>query len=519
MFMQGNKQYQEKLFLSFRLPERVPEQNFYRRLKDVLDFSFLRKQTAKYYGKEGQSSIDPEVFFKLMLIGYIENLCSDRKIIEHASMRMDMLYFLNYNIDEPLPWHSTLSRTRKLYGKDLFLEVFQQVLHLCIKAGMVNGSTHAVDSAFIKANAAIGSLTEKQIRDKSSCFYHELSENEGMDMNQNKPPQKIKYRERENKKYMSKSDPDARISTKPNKQRALNYLGQISVDTASHVICGAMADFADKRDSQCLSEIVDQTINNLKNNNLKIDEILADTNYSSGSALKYLEKEGIKGYIPCIGNYLPYREGFIYNVQEDFYQCKAGVKIPFKTLHIDKRDNSQIKMYYSSVNDCKNCSFKIDCIRNAKYKQIGDSIDKPYYDRMYTRLKGRNGQKMKNLRSSTVEPVLGTLLHFRGMKKVYTKGIDLANKHVLLAATAYNIKKLLAFKVKIATNNVAILSLNFNLCYLIAFVENQISSLLKKQKKLLHTLFKLRLANQFLFCRCATDTICDLKESGTWRAF
>ena len=163
--------YEEKLFLSFRLSERVPENNIYRRLKETLDLSFLRKRTACYYGQEGQSSIDPEVFFKLMIIGYLENLCSDRKIIEQASMRMDMLYFLNYDIDEPLPWHSTLSRTRKLYGEDLFLDVFRLVRNLCVAKGMVNGSRQAVDSAFIKANASVSSLVEREQQDEVANNY------------------------------------------------------------------------------------------------------------------------------------------------------------------------------------------------------------------------------------------------------------------------------------------------------------------------------------------------------------
>ncbi len=76
--MQGNKHYSEKLFISFRLSERVPEDNFYRRLKERLDLSHLHKLTEKYYGREGRKSIDVEVFFKLMLIGYLENLTSYR---------------------------------------------------------------------------------------------------------------------------------------------------------------------------------------------------------------------------------------------------------------------------------------------------------------------------------------------------------------------------------------------------------------------------------------------------------
>ena len=113
--MQGEKEYFEKLFLNFQLSDKVPEDNFYRKLKSLLDFNWLYKATSKYYGSEGQESIDPVVFFKLILIGYLENLSSDRRIINTATMRLDMLFFIGYDIDEALPWHSTLSLTRQLF--------------------------------------------------------------------------------------------------------------------------------------------------------------------------------------------------------------------------------------------------------------------------------------------------------------------------------------------------------------------------------------------------------------------
>ena len=91
--MQGRKQYTEQLFKTFQLSERVPEDNFYRRLKDLPDLKWLYAATKKYYGTEGQASIDPVVFFKLMLIGYLENLGSDRRIINTISMRLDMLLY------------------------------------------------------------------------------------------------------------------------------------------------------------------------------------------------------------------------------------------------------------------------------------------------------------------------------------------------------------------------------------------------------------------------------------------
>lgn len=89
--MQGRKDYQEKLYTNFQLSDRVPPENFYRKLKEILDLRFVYKDTARYYGSEGQESIDPVVFFKLILVGYLENLGSDRRIINTAAMRLDIL--------------------------------------------------------------------------------------------------------------------------------------------------------------------------------------------------------------------------------------------------------------------------------------------------------------------------------------------------------------------------------------------------------------------------------------------
>jgi transposase len=160
--MLGNKDYQEKLFLSFSLSQRIPEDNFYRRLKQVLDLRFIRNMARPYYGTEGQKSIDPTVFFRLMLVGYLENIVSDRHLVEHVSMRMDLLYFIDYAIDEPLPWHSTISRTRKLLPDAIFEEAFDRVLQMSVESGLVSGETQAVDSAYIKANASLDSLEVKK---------------------------------------------------------------------------------------------------------------------------------------------------------------------------------------------------------------------------------------------------------------------------------------------------------------------------------------------------------------------
>jgi transposase len=160
--MQGRKTFEEEKELLFSLSAHVPEHNFYRRLKQQLDLDFLYELTKGYYGRCGQHSIDPVVFFKLCLVGYLENIPSDRRLIEHCSLRLDLLCFLGYQLDKPLPWHSTLSRTRQLYPEALFESLFNKVFSLCVEKGMVKGDTQAIDSAPVKANASMDSLLLKQ---------------------------------------------------------------------------------------------------------------------------------------------------------------------------------------------------------------------------------------------------------------------------------------------------------------------------------------------------------------------
>ncbi|WP_324680458.1 transposase [Hymenobacter sp. GOD-10R] len=160
--MQGKKQFTDQVVTHFRLSERVPTHNFYRRLDELLDLDFLYEATRALYSHTGQPSLDPVVFFKLVLIGYLENLTSDRRLLEHCALRLDLLYFLGYELDEPLPWHSTVSRTRQLYPAALFEQLFDRVFRLCVQQGLVAGDTQTLDSAPVKANASLDSVCEKQ---------------------------------------------------------------------------------------------------------------------------------------------------------------------------------------------------------------------------------------------------------------------------------------------------------------------------------------------------------------------
>ena len=135
--MQGHKQFTDKVVTRFRLSERVPPHNLYRRLAELLDWDFLYTCTQALYSHTGQPSLDPVVFFKFVLVGRLENITSDRRLVEHCALRLDILYFLGYEMDEDLPWHSTISRTRQLYPAAVFERLFDHVFAQCFAAGLV----------------------------------------------------------------------------------------------------------------------------------------------------------------------------------------------------------------------------------------------------------------------------------------------------------------------------------------------------------------------------------------------
>ena len=471
--MQGRKTFEDEKELRFSLSAHVPAHNFYLRLKQQLDQDFLYELTRGYYGGCGQQSIDPVVFFKLCLIAHLENIASDRRLIEHCSLRLDLLYFLGYQLDEPLPWHSTLSRTRQLYPEALFESLFNKVFSLCVEEGMVAGSTQAIDSAPVKANASMDSLALKgpitptesplqqvglELKDVSlspaqyvTAPDHQLRRLEKRQENLCKNPiraigsQNEKSELLSNKTHYSLHDPDARISVKTGKARNLNYHCSMAVDTARGVISHVQADFADGRDSQYLPSLAQQVQGRLKANGLLMQELLADAGYSNGSNYYFLEQRGITGWILVFGMYKPEIAGFPYDKENDRFMCPMGKPLPFKGFD-HTQDGRLLKNYWAAPSDCRQCPSKPTCAPKARCRKITRTAYDEQYQRAYARQHSKRGRQMKKLRQSTVEPVFGSLVHHYGLRRVNVLGKSGAHKVMLMAAVAFNLRKYIRFK-------------------------------------------------------------------------
>ncbi len=122
----------------------VPQDHFYRHLHRVLDLSFVRDLAADCYAVGGRPSIDPEVFFRLHLMMFFAGIRSERQLLEHVGYNLAMRWYAGYNMDEPLPDHSSLSKIRARLGLSVFRRFFEEVTEQCVKAGLVQGEERAL---------------------------------------------------------------------------------------------------------------------------------------------------------------------------------------------------------------------------------------------------------------------------------------------------------------------------------------------------------------------------------------
>src|SRR3954462_5061294 len=140
------------------LEDLVPPDHFYRHLERTLDLSFVRDVVREAYADMGRPSIDPVVFFKLQLILFFEGLRSERQLLQVGADRLSLRWYLGYDLTEPLPDHSSLSRIRERYGLGVFRRFFETIVEQCLAAGLVWGEELFIDATKVAANAALDSL-------------------------------------------------------------------------------------------------------------------------------------------------------------------------------------------------------------------------------------------------------------------------------------------------------------------------------------------------------------------------
>ena len=173
--MMGSKERHFAPLTNISLEELVPADQFNRHLERTLDLTFVREFVHETYAGGGRPSIDPVVFFKLQLVMFFEGMRSERQLMRHAADRLSIRWYLGYDLYEPLPDHSSLTKIRNRYGVEAFRRFFDAIVEQCQQEKLVWGKELYIDSTQVNANADLDSLTPRFVVEARAAIQTHLT--------------------------------------------------------------------------------------------------------------------------------------------------------------------------------------------------------------------------------------------------------------------------------------------------------------------------------------------------------
>ena len=174
LIMMGQHDRSEALFYYFRLEDQVPEHHLLRLIDKHISFEFVRQQLKDSYSETGRPSIDPELLLRILLIGYLYGITSERKWVEELRMHLAWRWFTGLGFDQEIPHHSTFSKNRhgRFQESKLFEQLFEQIVRQCVEVGLVSGKDLSVDGSFVEANAARESRIPREQLAEAAQVHH-----------------------------------------------------------------------------------------------------------------------------------------------------------------------------------------------------------------------------------------------------------------------------------------------------------------------------------------------------------
>jgi transposase len=291
LFMMGQHTRSESLFYYFRLEDHVPENHLLRLIDRHVSFDFVRERLRDSYSETGRPSIDPEVLLRILLIGYIYGVTSERRLVEELRMHLAWRWFTGLGFDQEILHHSTFSKNRhgRFQESNLFQELFERIVDQCIEVGLVQGEHMSVDGSFVRADANNESrIPREQLAEAAQVkrtvreYLKELEE-----QNDNGEVHEPVHEQDK----VSTTDPDATYASKGTSTAKLGYYDNYLIDNASCVIVGVQATAA--RLSQESASARDMIVRFYERYRRYPQSLAADTTYGNGEMLQWLLERDI----------------------------------------------------------------------------------------------------------------------------------------------------------------------------------------------------------------------------------
>jgi transposase len=467
---------------SLSLEELVPKDNFYRRLQATIDLSFVRELVRDCYASSGRPSVDPVVFFRLQpMVMFFEDIRSERHLMEVAADRLSIRWFLGYDLHEPLPDHSSLTRIRERYGLEIFRCFFERIVELCVEAGLVWGKELYFDATKVEANASLDSMRSRSLMEHgleehlAGIFPEEEQPQEGANTLQSTavgPAGQVEgqalseanarqhrwiagagRQQREVVRWgyrrmadlrASATDPDASPMQCKNKGASrLGYLAHYVVDGGkARVILDVLVTPAEVTENLPMLELLFRSRFRWR---LRLRSVTGDAAYGTVENVAGVEKAGMRAYIalPKHDERGPFfgKNEFVYDAEKDLYTYPQG-----ETLRRQGHDYKERSIRYAAKpSACNPCPFKSRCTKSKKGRWIRRSFEEEYLERVRSYGDTEAYRKAIRKRAVWVEPLFAEAKDWHGSRRFRLRRLEKVNIEALLIAAGQNVKRLLNF--------------------------------------------------------------------------
>jgi len=440
LIMMGQHDRSEALFYYFRLEDQVPENHLLRLIEKHISFEFVRERLRNSYSETGRPSIDPELLLRIVLIGYLYGITSERKLVEELRMHLAWRWFTGLGFDQEIPHHSTFSKNRhgRFQESQRFEQLFEQIVKQCVEVGLVQGKHLSVDGSFVEANAAKESRIPREQLAEAAQVHHTVRQYL-VDLEQQNPVEEPVHQQDQ----VSTTDPDSTYATKGGTPARLGYYDNYLVDNHSCVIVGVQATAA--RMSQETVAAQGMLARFAQWQGREPESVAADTTYGNGEFLQWLADRSITPYMRTRDSihrknspfYGP--ERFTYQPESNSYRCPAGEQLNYVGLNVRNRAHA----YIGSGKRCGACSQKAQCT-SGRYKYLAIHMDETARQRARELVNTPEFAKAQRERKK-VEALFAELKNQIGLRRLRLRRLRFVREQFFLAAVAQNIKRLVRF--------------------------------------------------------------------------
>jgi transposase len=438
--MMGQHSRSEALFYYFRLEDQVPESHLLRLIEKHISFAFVREKLKESYSEIGRPSIDPELLLRILLIGYLYGITSERKLVEELRMHLAWRWFTGLGFDQEIPHHSTFSKNRhgRFQESKLFEQLFEEIVRQCVEVGLVQGDNLSVDGSFVEANASKESRIPREQLAEAAQVNQTVRQYLGELEKQNPTEEPVHEQE-----LVSTTDPDSTYATKGGTPARMGYYDNYLVDNPSCVIVGVQATAA--RMSQETVAAKEMIARFAEWQGCDPESVGADTTYGNGEFLQWLMERDITPYMhtrengPRKKSLLYGPERFTHLPESNSYLCPAGQQLNYGGHNARNRTH----VYIGTRKRCGGCAQKTQCTRSP-LKYLAIHVHEPARQRARD-LVNTSAFVQAQRQRKKVEALFAELKNQIGLRRLRLRRLKFVREQFFLAAAAQNIKRLVRF--------------------------------------------------------------------------